>query len=236
MTMVVCRLEMADHRQKAPPWTTTVRRIKPDEYDDYIRKIAEEREEAVEYAEAIARTLERQNWKLAAAAYRRKKGLELQSRPRNDETTQHESEGDKPTTTERRKMDHETTMQWMRDETARMRRIEEQIKQQQHDSDSDKPTTTDNTHESESESEKPTTKPPTITAVKAAANSPTIRWIVCNRRFPDPKYLNSTQQGGELAIRCFDFKAKSTTARASTTCPAKTTAMACSSEQNHQFR
>ena len=64
MTMVVCRLETADHRQKAPPWTTTVRRIKPDEYDDYIRKIAEEREEAVEYAEAIARTLERQNWKL----------------------------------------------------------------------------------------------------------------------------------------------------------------------------
>ena len=38
--------------------------------------------------------------------------------------------------------------------------------------------------------------------------------------------MNSSQQAGELTIRCFDFKAKRTTARAPTACPASTTAMA----------
>ena len=85
-------------------------------------------------------------------------------------------------------------------------------------------TTTDNTHEGESH--KQTTKPPTNTAVKAAASTPIFRLIVRSRRFPDPKYLSSTQPGGKPAFRCFASKSKQTTARASTACPTPTTAMA----------
>ena len=48
----------------------------------------------------------------------------------------------------------------------------------------------------------------TNTRNNAAANTPTHGLIASDRRFPDPKYLFSTQPVGDSTIRCFDFKAK----------------------------
>ena len=78
----------------------------------------------------------------------------------------------------------------------------------------------------ERERQMPTTNPPTITAVKAAANMPTFGLIVCRRRFPDPKYCKSIQLDGELTFRPFALTANRPTARASTPCPTSTSAMA----------
>lgn len=73
-----------------------------------------------------------------------------------------------------------------------------------------------------SEGHRPTTNMPAMVATTTL----TLGLIVRSRRFPDPKYLQSTQQGGGLTLRCFAFTAKRPTARAPTTSPATTTDMA----------
>ena len=192
--MVVCRLEAADHREKAPPWDwdTVV----------YVNNVNywQRKEEERKTAKAFAEAMERLYGNSGAAKRRCKKDREHQSKQHKDLRSKEILQ--KATAIKEEKQHSKQRSIWVSVKTnattnqtvqtaGRFVPIPpEATKEQTAIMISDARAELMQELEKQTD-QKPTTKPQTNTAAKAAASKPTFRLVVHSRRFPDPKYLNS---------------------------------------------